>query len=290
MPAASQLRLLPAPQPLVERLGAEFFRAVPAAPGIYRMYDATDTLVYVGKARDLRARLASYRRTHGQSRKTIRLIHSVRRIEWDVCADEAEARRRESEWIRTRRPRFNRAGTWPRSARFVRLEATPAGFRIEVTPEPGGDGEHYGAFRNGAASAVGALARLLAFAFHRRAEIASLPQPLLAAEGLREFVAEHADAPDWLPSIRAYFAGDDDSLLGRLVTAVPEPGSSFERAFAARQFEVLLDFHRRGPLRNRRLHALLPEGRRTITPEEQADLLAWLGPEIIPAEWRLAAP
>ena len=289
MSDATQLRLLPAPQPLVERLGTEFFRGVPAAPGIYRMYDATDALVYVGKARDLRARLASYRRTHGQSRKTIRLIHSVRRIEWDICADEAEARRRESEWIRTRRPRFNRAGTWPRSARFVRLATIPTGFRIEVTPEPGG-GECHGAFRNGAASALAALARLLRFAWNHHAEVRALPQPMLASDGLREFTAEHPDAPDWLPSIQAYFAGENDTLLGRLVNSVPEPASPFERAFVARQFEVLLDFHRRGPLRNQRLRAWLPEGRTTISPEEQADLLAWLGPETTPAEWRLEAP
>jgi hypothetical protein len=289
MPSVTQLRLLPAPQPLVERLGSEFFRTAPAAPGVYRMFDAAGELLYVGKAKDLRARLASYRRTHGQSRKTIRLIHAVVRIEWEVCADEAGARRRENELIRTLRPRFNRAGTWPRSARFVRVAAAGGGFRIEVVEEPGNGAEGvYGAFRGGAALAVAALARLLWFAWNRDAAPASLPRPLVARDELREFDAEHPTAADWLPAIHAFFAGDDDSVLARLVNEVPEPATPFDRLFVARQFEVLLDFHRRGPVRNRRLHEWLPQDRRTITPEEQSDLLAWLGPEIIPPAWRLA--
>lgn len=289
MPSATQLRLLPAPQPLVERLGAEFFRSLPAAPGVYRMYDGAGLLVYVGKAKDLRARLASYRRTHGQSRKTIRLIHHVRRIEWETCPDEAEARRRENELIRTQRPRFNRAGTWPRSARFVRIEATEAGFRLRVVAEPADDGECFGAFRGGTAAAVAALARLLWLTWNRAAGFAELPRALVAAGDLREFDADHAPARDWLPAVRAFFAGEDDSVLARLVDGIAEPTTPFDRAFVARQFEVLLDFHRRGPVRNRRLREWLPADRRTgaITPEEQSDLLAWLGPEVTPPAWRL---
>lgn len=288
MPSVTQLRLLPAPQPLVDRLGSDFFRGVPTAPGVYRMFDAAGGLLYVGKAKDLRARLASYRRTHGQSRKTIRLIHEVARIEWEVCDDEAGARRRENELIRTSRPRFNRAGTWPRSARFVRVTVIGGGFRIEVVAEPGTTAEGvYGVFRGGAALAVAALARLLWFAWNRNAAPASLPRPLVARDDLREFHADHPMAADWLPAIHAFFAGDDDSVLARLVKEVPEPASPFDRLFVARQFEVLLDFHRRGPVRNRRLHEWLPRDRRTITPEEQSDLLAWLGPEIIPPAWRL---
>lgn len=129
----TQFRLLPAPQPLVERFGIGFFRAIPRRPGVYRMFDAAGQLVYVGKALDLRARLASYRRTHGQSRKTIRLIHAVRRIEWEECPTETAARLLENELIRSLRPRFNRAGTWPASARFVVLEILPEGFRLTAT-------------------------------------------------------------------------------------------------------------------------------------------------------------
>lgn len=129
----TQFRLLPAPQPLVERLGIEFFRGIPRRPGVYRMFNDAGELVYVGKALDLHARLASYRRTQGQSRKTIRLIHAVRRIEWEECDSETAARLLENQLIRSLRPRFNRAGTWPASARFVVLEVLTEGFRVTAT-------------------------------------------------------------------------------------------------------------------------------------------------------------
>jgi len=43
------------------KFGVDFLAGVPREPGIYRMYDAADGLLYVGKARNLRRRLAQYR-------------------------------------------------------------------------------------------------------------------------------------------------------------------------------------------------------------------------------------
>ena len=53
------MRLFPAPKPLVERLGVEFFRRVPTAPGVYLMAGERERLLYVGKAQNLRQRLNS---------------------------------------------------------------------------------------------------------------------------------------------------------------------------------------------------------------------------------------
>lgn len=114
--AAGQLWLYPPPQPLVERLGDDFFRALPTGPGVYFMCRATEGVLYVGKARNLRKRLASYRVANPERlpRRIIRLLQRVTRIEWDECLTEEAARHREELLICVLNPRFNGAGkVWP---------------------------------------------------------------------------------------------------------------------------------------------------------------------------------
>ena len=80
---ASQTLLIPDPRPLVERLGEEFFRQLPARPGVYLMQDATGLVLYVGKAKDLRQRLGHYRVANPDrmGRRHLRLLRQVVRIE-----------------------------------------------------------------------------------------------------------------------------------------------------------------------------------------------------------------
>jgi len=114
--SAGQLWLFPPPAPLIERLGEEFFRALPSTPGVYLMCGAGEGVLYVGKARNLRKRLSSYRVANPERfpRRMIRLLHRVTRIEWDECSTEAAARHREEELICVLMPRFNAAGkAWP---------------------------------------------------------------------------------------------------------------------------------------------------------------------------------
>lgn len=131
---ARQQWLLPPPTPLVDRLGTGFFRKLPVKPGVYLMCGPEEGVLYVGKALNLRRRLGSYRVANPErfSRRIIRLLHQVTRIEYDVCADERSACLREEALIALLAPRFNRAGKvwipWPRS----RLER-----QLELGLEPG---------------------------------------------------------------------------------------------------------------------------------------------------------
>ena len=98
----TQILLFPDPRPLVERLGPDFFRQAPERPGVYLMRDAADDVLYVGKAKSLRERLASYRVANPDRlrRRHLRLLRSVARIELQECPDELAALARESELLR----------------------------------------------------------------------------------------------------------------------------------------------------------------------------------------------
>jgi excinuclease UvrABC nuclease subunit len=114
--AATQLWLFPPARPLVERLGPEFFRSVPRQPGVYFFCGPESGVLYIGKAKDLRKRLSSYRVANPErmSRRVIRLLNATTRIEFEICASEEMAIHRESEFISALNPKFNRAGcVWP---------------------------------------------------------------------------------------------------------------------------------------------------------------------------------
>jgi len=113
--AERQLLLFPPPRPLVDRLGGEFFRQVPESPGVYFLCGDEAGVLYVGKAKNLRRRLASYRSAHPERlpRRIFRLLFHVTRIYWDECASEAEALERERQLLLVLQPRFNAAGRYP---------------------------------------------------------------------------------------------------------------------------------------------------------------------------------
>ncbi len=137
----TQMLLIPDPRPLVERLGTEFFRRAPQTAGVYIMRDATGAVLYVGKAKNLRNRLRSYRVANPDRmpRRHLRLLRAAARIDLHSCEDESAALAGEAELLRTLRPPFNRAGTWPATSRFLVWRITTEEVALGVVPgcEPG---------------------------------------------------------------------------------------------------------------------------------------------------------
>lgn len=80
---------------------------LPGQPGVYRMLNDSDEILYVGKARNLRKRVSSYFRKNGLGAKTRALVHQVRRIEVTVTHTETEALILENHLIKAHRPRYN---------------------------------------------------------------------------------------------------------------------------------------------------------------------------------------
>ena len=154
------------------KFGADFLAGIPLEPGIYRMYDAAGALLYVGKARNLRRRLAQYRtaRRTKKDRKRRALVRSADRIEWQVCASELEATLTEIGLIQALRPRRNVAGAFPFLYPFIgiQVDGPDTRFCLTTSPEAFTAFELHGAFRSRHVTreAFFALLRLLRFVGH----------------------------------------------------------------------------------------------------------------------------
>jgi DNA polymerase-3 subunit epsilon len=108
----------------------------PTRPGVYLFRGTGDQVLYVGRARELRARLRSYFRTDRQRPAVEAAIAAVERIEWRVLGSELEAALEELRLLRELRPPANARGSRP--DRYLYLK--PKGESFSVTSEPTGLG------------------------------------------------------------------------------------------------------------------------------------------------------
>ncbi|KYP97280.1 excinuclease ABC subunit C [Sodalis-like endosymbiont of Proechinophthirus fluctus] len=85
----------------------QFLSTVTSQPGVYSMYDASGTVIYVGKAKDLKKRLTSYFRAQIASCKTEALVKSIHHIDVTITHTETEALLLEHNYIKLYQPRYN---------------------------------------------------------------------------------------------------------------------------------------------------------------------------------------
>jgi excinuclease ABC subunit C len=84
-----------------------FWATLPNAPGVYRMLDAKGDVLYVGKAKSLKARVGSYARGQAHSNRIARMIGETSSMEFVTTATETEALLLEANLIKQLRPRYN---------------------------------------------------------------------------------------------------------------------------------------------------------------------------------------
>ena len=86
---------------------AGYLKTLPSTPGVYRMIDAGGDVIYVGKARSLKARVSNYARGSGHPNRTQRMIAATASMEFVTVRTEAEALLLEANLIKRFRPRYN---------------------------------------------------------------------------------------------------------------------------------------------------------------------------------------
>ncbi|WP_019995654.1 excinuclease ABC subunit UvrC [Aureimonas ureilytica] len=84
-----------------------FQKQLPNSPGVYRMFDEGGEVLYVGKAKSLKKRVASYTRLQGHTNRIMRMIRATRHMEFVTTRTETEALLLEANLIKRLRPRFN---------------------------------------------------------------------------------------------------------------------------------------------------------------------------------------
>lgn len=84
-----------------------FLKSVSSSPGVYRMYDAKDVVIYVGKAKDLKNRLSSYFRKNISDVKTLALVSHITNIDVTLTHSETDALILENDYIKQYMPRYN---------------------------------------------------------------------------------------------------------------------------------------------------------------------------------------
>jgi DNA polymerase III epsilon subunit family exonuclease len=117
---------------------------IPKRPGCYIMRDQHERVIYIGKAKNLRDRVASYfSQPLGYTRKMDGLLESVVRIEVEVVGSEIEALLLESQLIRRYQPRYNTALRSSEHYPYIRIDLTNPWPQVTLAKARKRDGAYY---------------------------------------------------------------------------------------------------------------------------------------------------
>ena len=123
-------------------------KSLPSDPGVYQYYDASNVLIYVGKAKNLKRRIQSYFNKNHSEKKTILLVKKINRISVVCVKSELDALLLENNLIKIHKPKYNVLlkddKTYPWIC--INYQPFPRVFQTRIVSNDGS--EYYGPFRS----------------------------------------------------------------------------------------------------------------------------------------------
>ena len=161
---------------------------MPSSPGVYRYLDAEGTIIYVGKAKNLKRRVSSYFTKEHESRRTANLVRHIYDLKYIVVNTENDALNLENRMIKAHQPKYNvllkDGKTYPWIC--IRNEAFPRVFLTRTVVKDGSN--YFGPYTN--ISVGKALLELFEQMYHLRTCSLNL-QPAMIEKGYRVCLKYH---------------------------------------------------------------------------------------------------
>ncbi|MFK8256822.1 excinuclease ABC subunit UvrC [Erwinia sp. AnSW2-5] len=226
-----------------EQFDAQYFlKTVTSQPGVYRMYDAAGTVIYVGKAKDLKKRLSSYFRGNLTSRKTEALVALICQIDVTVTHTETEALLLEHNYIKLYQPRYNVLLRDDKSYPYIFLSADAHPRLASHRGAKHAKGEYFGPFPNGYAvrETLSLLQKIFPVRQCENSVYRNRSRPCLQYQigrclgpCVKGLVAEDEYARQ-VDYVRMFLSGKDDQVLNQLVARMEHASQEMRFEEAAR--------------------------------------------------------
>ncbi|EOW6771573.1 excinuclease ABC subunit UvrC [Cronobacter muytjensii] len=219
-----------------------FLKTVTSQPGVYRMYDASGTVIYVGKAKDLKKRLSSYFRSNLASRKTEALVAQIQNIDVTVTHTETEALLLEHNYIKLYQPRYNVLLRDDKSYPYIFLSGDTHPRLAIHRGAKHAKGEYFGPFPNGYAvrETLALLQKIFPIRQCENSVYRNRSRPCLQYQIGRclgpcvEGLVSEEDYAQQVEYVRLFLAGKDDQVINQLVARMEQASLNLAFEDAAR--------------------------------------------------------
>ena len=282
-----QLLLFDLPNPLTKTVGRRFFIELPEKPGVYHFHGKDDKILYIGKAKNLKKRVNSYRNVKAEKadKRLVRLVNATHSITFKTCHSEKAALKLENKLIRKFNPRYNRAQVYPFKNPYVICRYEGDRFSIrrhsgEDAPQIKGDEILFGSFPAGLTPrALRAWQRLLLVRNGNTQNGFSLPENVMENQYYKQLTLAFGRGRfnHWLQrNFLAYLEGKHRmalwALSGPLMLSLMRMDKSLRR-LCWEDWKYAFQFFAAGPRRNRKLNE--SQGLKLNQPISQDKISDW---------------